>query len=682
MSFILHKSKMRFKDENGNYTPELNSIENYTELDSKIDELKSDLEHQIYGMDNVELSSELVGNYIISAYTVGEKVAYTANGYRKMRIWDLNNITNINAVLSLNASSDRIYALVNANDVVLVSKTDVNFKMTINLEDYPTATKLYVSENSSYVTTIKASADSRAEYIQSLDERITDLEDFDIEEEPITTRKNNTVFTATVGEKIVFTSNGYRSVVCFDVGKYQGKETYLKIDSSGYNKGDSSHLITVTDDDGIVLMASNESRYMEFLNISLYPTARYVYMTANGNDGVITSIAVHKTDRYSSNAIKGIEDHLIDNLYGRHSNFTAEISSSITVGSKIEFTPNGYRKICMFDVKGFTNASINNCSYDKPSWVVTDFNFNVLEIGGVVYHDTINLHKHGGKASFVFAVNNEGLGKTTLSAYSRINGFSDSSDNMSYHTENPIEFIKESVGMTASLRTFAVIGDSLSSGAMDDPEYGNNADAVNYYDYSWMQYMARLCGAKKAYNFSRGGETTLSWWNWDGGATECAKHHDVQAYYIALGVNDCDQTYDVGNFDTDVDLSDYTQNAETFIGMYAKIIQYIRTIKPNCYVFVVTIPNNLIGNRLNSINDAIRLMAQKFERCYLIDLAQYAPSYKSKSFTDVYYLNTHMSPMGYLYTAYMIANYTDWIIRKYPDEFKHLWAVGTDEPQS
>ena len=50
MSFILKKSKVRFKDNNGNYVKDINSIEDYTELDSKIDELKSDI-------DNIEFCS-------------------------------------------------------------------------------------------------------------------------------------------------------------------------------------------------------------------------------------------------------------------------------------------------------------------------------------------------------------------------------------------------------------------------------------------------------------------------------------------------------------------------------------------------------------------------------------------------------------------------------------------------
>lgn len=37
-----------------------------------------------------------------------------------------------------------------------------------------------------------------------------------------------------------------------------------------------------------------------------------------------------------------------------------------------------------------------------------------------------------------------------------------------------------------------------------------------------------------------------------------------------------------------------------------------------------------------------------------------------------------MSPMGYMWMSYMIGTYTDWIIRNNPDEFKHLYAVTTN----
>ena len=116
--------------------------------------------------------------------------------------------------------------------------------------------------------------------------------------------------------------------------------------------------------------------------------------------------------------------------------------------------------------------------------------------------------------------------------------------------------------------------------------------------------------------------------------------------------------------------------------MYCKIIQYIRSIKSDSYIFLVTLPTYIdtsdTGSRAYKICEAIRLIATKFERCYLIDQNKYAPYAYNYNFSRIYYLNTHMSPMGYMWMSYMIGTYTDWIIRNNPDEFKHLYAVTTN----
>lgn len=69
--------------------------------------------------------------------------------------------------------------------------------------------------------------------------------------------------------------------------------------------------------------------------------------------------------------------------------------------------------------------------------------------------------------------------------------------------EKPLDNILTDGGFAAIFRTLACVGDSFSSGEL---EIINNGEvkALDVYEQSWGQYIARMTGAK-VYNFSRGG---------------------------------------------------------------------------------------------------------------------------------------------------------------------------------
>lgn len=504
-----------------------------------------------------------------------------------------------------------------------------------------------------------------------------------------TRKKGNCILSANVGLEIELGVNEYRSVLIFDVSKFNGRDSYLKITPTNINAEGSSHSIVITDNKNTVLFASSEVKDTYFINLALYDGCYYVYVPVNGNDGVISVSCI-------DNAVNSVGDEVFNcnekeaEAVNSPLNYNIGISQQLQVGEKFSYEKNPYRRVYRYDVRGFNRANVLKTSGDDinvPIWVITDFKENVLAVGRYdksVYNQCIDFNLFRGKACWLFVLNNEGLGKPTCILYSiplQSNSIS-ISDRMQLISEKPLGVIKETPGLTACFRTFGVIGDSFASGAMDDPGYNEDPDAVNFYEYSWMQYLARACNAKAAYNFSRGGETVKSWWNWDGGHIACGKQKDIQCYYNALGINDIEQDYDIGNFETDVDLENYNNNAETFIGLYCKIIQYVRSIKSDSYFFLVTLPTYIdtsdTEGRAYKICEAIRLISTKFERCYLIDQNKYAPYAYNFDFLNIYYLNTHMSPMGYMWMSYMIGTYTDWIMRNNPDEFKHLYAVTTE----
>lgn len=242
-------------------------------------------------------------------------------------------------------------------------------------------------------------------------------------------------------------------------------------------------------------------------------------------------------------------------------------------------------------------------------------------------------------------------------------------------SENPVEIISQSAGMTSIIHDWGFIGDSLASGEMQCYD-GTEQNFIDMYEYSWGQRLCALCGST-GYNFSQGGQTTLGWIlgdterTWGG-----AKSNIKQAYIIALGTNDRVQSYPVGDAETDIDTSDYNNNAETFAGYYGGIIQRIKSVQPKAVIFVATLANE--GNDSSiPYNEQIRKMPNIFDNVFLIDRWVYCPKYTG-DFRKNYYMNGHLNPAGYQWEAYMFATYIDWIIRKNYDKFIDCALIGTN----
>ena len=241
------------------------------------------------------------------------------------------------------------------------------------------------------------------------------------------------------------------------------------------------------------------------------------------------------------------------------------------------------------------------------------------------------------------------------------------------------EFLKGNFrvpGYTAIIRSWGFIGDSLCSGEMECYE-GSVKKFIDMYEYSWGQQICRLCGSE-GYNYSSGGQTAKGWINSSGERTWAkAKTTPHQAYIIALGVNDVNQTT-AGNVETDVDFDNYENNADTFAGNYFGIIQRIRSISKRSIIFVVTSPEN------NNLNEIIKKVPSKFEKVFLIDMTSLIPLYSNTEFIKKYKMGSHMNATGYLYTAYIFMHYIDCIIQKNPSIFKDiaLWNTNYTAPET
>lgn len=224
------------------------------------------------------------------------------------------------------------------------------------------------------------------------------------------------------------------------------------------------------------------------------------------------------------------------------------------------------------------------------------------------------------------------------------------------------------------------------------------------YELSWGQQIVRLLGSD-GYNFSVGGESCKRWCTgadnnrrWNKVRTETTVR-DV--YTIALGVNDrnywlnnqtsvvdypCVTAYPnqsqygsltitEENVTDDVDFTDYDNNENSYAGWYAGIIQRVKSVRPDAHIFCLTNPS--IESEWNQV---IRILVNKFNELYpntiwLVDLRTYNPfNNQIRTYID---LNGHYSAFGYLYGAYQISTYIDWIIRNNILAFKGSSLIGT-----
>lgn len=247
--------------------------------------------------------------------------------------------------------------------------------------------------------------------------------------------------------------------------------------------------------------------------------------------------------------------------------------------------------------------------------------------------------------------------------------------------EKPLDNILTDGGFAAIFRTLACVGDSFSSGEL---EIINNGEvkALDVYEQSWGQYIARMTGAK-VYNFSRGGMKAKEYFEEFAPAKDFwNKEYACQGYIIALGENDTKLTERIIGEISDIDIKDYNNNKDTFMGNYAKIIQKYKEIQPDAKFFLVTMPRYYLDKperreqKLRG-NKAIRELSSFFDNTYLIDLFEYAPLY-DETFKEIAFLNGHMSSQGYLITAKLIASYIDYIIRSNPKEFAAVGLIGKE----
>ena len=246
--------------------------------------------------------------------------------------------------------------------------------------------------------------------------------------------------------------------------------------------------------------------------------------------------------------------------------------------------------------------------------------------------------------------------------------------------EQPLDTIRPDGGFFAILRTVACVGDSLASGEMESLDADGNVGYHDMYEYSWGQFMARAAGVR-VLNYSRGGMTAMEYcqsfardngyWN---PSMAC------QAYILALGVNDLlGLKMPLGSV-ADIDPENPSNNADTFAGWYARIIQGYKRIAPKAKFFLVGMPRSTDHDDAlaQDLTELLYRLSEFFENTYVIDLFRYAPAHDEK-FHEVFYMGGHLNAMGYWIMAQQIMSYIDFLIREKPEDFIQAAFLPQDD---
>jgi len=233
-------------------------------------------------------------------------------------------------------------------------------------------------------------------------------------------------------------------------------------------------------------------------------------------------------------------------------------------------------------------------------------------------------------------------------------------------------------GFVGIFRKIGVIGDSLSSGEFQAINELGCSTYHDLFDYSWGKYLGRLAGTEVEV-CARGGMTAEEFVN----SYATLKNYwptlyECDAIIIALGVNDASRVLDSGRKVGKVSELDPAQFAKetSFINCYARIIAGIKSHNPYCHFFLVTPPVGTDESPERTAiyeeeRDQLEALTKYFQRTYLVDLRKYAPVY-DEEFRAHFFMDGHMNPSGYLFTAKLIGGYMDYIIRHEYDKFHQV----------
>lgn len=244
---------------------------------------------------------------------------------------------------------------------------------------------------------------------------------------------------------------------------------------------------------------------------------------------------------------------------------------------------------------------------------------------------------------------------------------------------NPLDRISSDPDFVSSFETIVCMGDSLTAGNLNY-NVGSTGEYVGT-KTSYPSMLAKFTGSTVK-TFGYGGIMAKDYYDYAAARGAFDDENKGSTYIISLGTNDIGYLNEfTGDPSTDINLSDYTQDAETSCGQYGKIIQKILLMQPKAKIFLSCIPNtrNTESTR-TAANTKIKAIAALFpDNCYVMDFQTYGvkvdevAAWKAK-----YYNGGHLNALGYNVFARMVLSYMNWIINNNPQAFRNIGFIGTD----
>lgn len=206
--------------------------------------------------------------------------------------------------------------------------------------------------------------------------------------------------------------------------------------------------------------------------------------------------------------------------------------------------------------------------------------------------------------------------------------------------------------------TVGSVGDSLMSGEIVSPTVG----AQDLYEYSWIANIGKRNGIARKY-YSHGGLTTKTWLEDSGGhKTDLLADDPQSVYFIALGSNDKNASYDIGQ------PSD-ASSATTFCGYYKQIISIIHEHAPNAPIFCVSLYQDI--EAATPYSEAISDIADLYSYCYYVDFIGNAPYSLIINNSDSRFINSsHYTAVGYVNVAEVMEKLVNKLIEDNVSNFK------------
>lgn len=201
---------------------------------------------------------------------------------------------------------------------------------------------------------------------------------------------------------------------------------------------------------------------------------------------------------------------------------------------------------------------------------------------------------------------------------------------------------------------FGSIGASISVGHMTNPLTGvvNNRNML----FSWGQILARKNG-QKCLNFGFSGASATTWFTNEiyKCAEEVSKPENLcQVYIIQLGFN-----YDAGGVGSysDVDWDNRENNALTFYGQYARVIQLLREVAPDAVIFCLSLPYPRKNDERNNVIRNIAEDGHVNSHTFYVDMNKYdevlekyvvgKDNGEAPATFDKFYYDWHYTSVGY-----------------------------------